>query len=117
MLSVEDNDLLTRIGPGTPMGDLVRQYWIPALLSSELPSPDSDPMRVRLVGEDLIAFRDSHGTVGVLANNCPHRGASLFFGRCNRFLDRGVIDLLSGFLRLRAFAISNSKFWLKGISP
>jgi phthalate 4,5-dioxygenase oxygenase subunit len=81
VLSIEDNELLTRIGPGTPMGDLVRQYWIPALLSSELPGPDSDPMRVRLLSEDLIAFRDSNGKVGVLANNCPHRGASLFFGR------------------------------------
>ena len=81
MLSIEDNELLTRIGPGTPMGDLVRQYWIPALLSSELPGPDSDPIRVRLLGEDLIAFRDSNGKVGMLANNCPHRGASLFFGR------------------------------------
>jgi phenylpropionate dioxygenase-like ring-hydroxylating dioxygenase large terminal subunit len=63
------------------MGDLLRQYWIPALFSPELPGADSDPMRVRLLGEDLIAFRDSNGKVGLLANNCPHRGASLFFGR------------------------------------
>src|SRR5438046_9006622 len=81
MLSLEDNGLLTRIGPGTLMGDLVREYWVPALFSSELSDPDSDPMRVRLLGEDLIAFRDSNGKVGLLANNCPHRGASLFFGR------------------------------------
>jgi phenylpropionate dioxygenase-like ring-hydroxylating dioxygenase large terminal subunit len=81
MLSQEDNELLTRIGPGTPMGELFRQYWLPALLSSELPTPDSDPLRVKLLGEELIAFRDSNGEVGLLANNCPHRGASLFFGR------------------------------------
>jgi phenylpropionate dioxygenase-like ring-hydroxylating dioxygenase large terminal subunit len=81
MLSQEDNDLITRVGPGTPMGNLMRQYWLPALLSSELPSPDSDPVRVLLLGEKLIAFRDSTGRVGLLAHNCPHRGASLFFGR------------------------------------
>jgi phenylpropionate dioxygenase-like ring-hydroxylating dioxygenase large terminal subunit len=63
------------------MGDALRRYWMPALLSDELPQPDSDPLRVRLLGEDLIAFRDSKGRVGLLANNCPHRGASLFFGR------------------------------------
>ncbi|HEV7665897.1 MAG TPA: Rieske 2Fe-2S domain-containing protein [Chloroflexota bacterium] len=81
MLSLEENDLLTRIGAGTPMGDLVREYWIPGLLTRELPQPDSDPMRVRLLGEDLIAFRDTTGRIGVLQNHCPHRGASLFFGR------------------------------------
>jgi phthalate 4,5-dioxygenase len=81
VLTRAENELLTRVGPGWPMGDLVREYWIPALLTRELPTPDCDPMRVRLLGEDLIAFRDSNGKVGVLANNCPHRGASLFFGR------------------------------------
>src|SRR5215468_3626812 len=63
------------------MGDLMRRYWIPALLSWELPNADSDPLRVRLLGEDLVAFRDTNGQVGMLQNNCPHRGASLFFGR------------------------------------
>src|SRR5258708_34800494 len=63
------------------MGDVMRQYWLPAMLSSELPTPDSDPLRVTLLGEQLIAFRDSHGNVGLGANNCRHRGASLFFGR------------------------------------
>jgi len=81
MLGKEENELLTRVGAGTPMGELVRQYWIPALLTRELAEPDSDPMRVRLLGEDLIAFRDSRGQLGVLGNHCPHRGASLFFGR------------------------------------
>src|SRR5689334_18516060 len=63
------------------MGDLLRQYWLPALVSEELPGPDGDPLRVRLLGEDLVAFRDSNGSVGLIQNNCPHRGASLFFGR------------------------------------
>ncbi len=81
MLSKEDNDLLCRVGPGTPMGDLMRQYWIPALLPSDLPQPDCDPIRVRLLGENLIAFRDSEGRVGLLDSECPHRCASLFYGR------------------------------------
>ena len=81
MLSKEDNELVTRVGPGTPMGNLMRQYWVPAMLSSELPGPDSDPVRVMLLGEKLIAFRDSNARVGLVANHCPHRGASLFFGR------------------------------------
>jgi len=81
MLTKEDNDILTRVGAGTPMGNLLRRYWTPALLSTEVPEPDSPPVRVRLLGEDLIAFRDSNGDVGLVANACPHRGASLFFGR------------------------------------
>jgi phthalate 4,5-dioxygenase len=81
MLSQADNERVTRTGPGTPMGRAMRRYWIPALLSSELPTPDSDPVRVPLLGEQLIAFRDTNGQVGLIQNNCPHRGASLFFGR------------------------------------
>src|ERR687886_680391 len=81
MLKQEENELITRVGPGTPMGNTLRRYWMPALVSSELPHPDSDPVRVRLLGEDLIAFRDTNGSVGLMQNNCPHRGASLFFGR------------------------------------
>jgi phthalate 4,5-dioxygenase len=81
MLKREENELITRVGPGTPMGDTMRRYWMPVVLSSELPNPDSDPIRVRLLGEDLVAFRDTNGQVGLLAANCPHRGASLFFGR------------------------------------
>src|SRR5262249_21510721 len=63
------------------MGKLLRRYWVPALLSEELPEPDGAPVRVRLLGEDLIAFRDTRGRVGLLAENCSHRGASLYFGR------------------------------------
>src|SRR4030081_1439088 len=81
MLKREDNELITRVGPGTPMGNLMREYWVPAMLSSELAQADSDPVRVMLLGEQLIGFRDTNGQVGLVANNCPHRGASLFFGR------------------------------------
>jgi phthalate 4,5-dioxygenase len=81
MLSREDNELLAHVGPGTTMGDVFRQYWLPLLLASELPERDGPPLRVRALGEDLVAFRDSNGEVGLLAQNCPHRGASLFFGR------------------------------------
>jgi phthalate 4,5-dioxygenase len=81
MLSHEENQLLTQVGAGTPVGELFRRFWIPVLLAEELPRPDSDPLRARILGEDLIAYRDTGGQVGLLANNCPHRGASLFFGR------------------------------------
>lgn len=81
MLRAQDNEYLTRITPGTPMGKLMRQYWVPAMLSSELPRPDCPPVRVLLLGEKLIGFRTTSGQVGLLGNHCPHRGASLFYGR------------------------------------
>src|SRR5687767_11464939 len=81
MLSLKDNETLSRVGRGTPMGELMRQYWIPAVRSDELPAPDCPPMRLRLLGENLIAFRVTSGAVGIVDNACPHRGASLFFGR------------------------------------
>lgn len=81
MLSAEHNALLTRVGPATPMGTLMRRYWVPALLSWEVPEPDSAPVELRLLGEDLVAFRQSDGRVGLVAARCPHRGASLFWGR------------------------------------
>ena len=81
MLSHADNETLTRTNRGTPMGQLMRCYWMPALLSSELPEPDCPPVRVRLLGEDLVAFRDTRGRVGLLDEYCPHRMASLFLGR------------------------------------
>lgn len=80
MLSAEDNQMLTRVGPGTPMGELMRRFWIPALLSEELPENDGTPVRVRLLGEDLVAFRDSLGRIGLLDEHCPHRGTSLALG-------------------------------------
>jgi phthalate 4,5-dioxygenase len=81
MLTREDNNFLTRTSSDTLMGKLLRRYWIPALLPEELPGPDCPPVRLKLLGEQLVAFRDSEGNVGVVAENCPHRGASLFFGR------------------------------------
>ena len=80
MLSAADNDILCRVGPGTLMGNLLSEYWIPAFVSSEL-SVDGWPRKVRILGEDLIAFRDSQGRVGVVEENCPHRGSSMIFAR------------------------------------
>ena len=81
MLSTEDNELVTRTNPGTSMGDLIRRYWVPALLSEEIPAPDCPPARVKLLGEDLVAFRDTAGRIGLIGERCAHRGTSLFFGR------------------------------------
>jgi phthalate 4,5-dioxygenase len=81
MTAATDSVELTRIGPGTIMGQLMREYWIPALMSSELESGGA-PLRLKLLGEKLIAFRDSAGRAGVMDHRCPHRGASLFLGRC-----------------------------------
>jgi len=80
MLSKSDNEFLTRVGPGTPMGDMLRQYWHPFLYPYER-EPAGPPLRIRLLTEDLGAFRDTTGKVGLVQSNCPHRGASLFFGR------------------------------------
>ncbi len=81
MTKREVNELLTQTGPGTPMGDLFRSYWIPALLAEELPAPDCPPVRVQLLSERLIAFRDSDGRLGLMDEFCAHRGVSLWFGR------------------------------------
>jgi phthalate 4,5-dioxygenase len=81
MLTVQENQLLTRTGPGTPMGELFRRFWLPALLSTELPEPDCPPVKLTLLSENLVAFRDSSGRVGVLERYCPHRGSSLYWGR------------------------------------
>ncbi len=81
MLSQSDNELLTRVGPGTPMGELLRRFWIPGLLEEEVPEPDCPPVRLRLLGEDLVAYKDTEGRIGILDNYCAHRRASLFFGR------------------------------------
>jgi phthalate 4,5-dioxygenase len=81
VLTAQENERLTRVGPGTPMGETLRRYWLPAALSSELPERDGAPVRVRLLGEDLVAFRDSDGQVGLVDAFCPHRRAPMFFGR------------------------------------
>ena len=77
----EDNEKLTRVGPGTPGGNLFRRYWLPAMLASELPQADGPSIRVRMLGEDLIAFRDTSGAVGLVGAFCPHRRAPLYFAR------------------------------------
>ncbi|HEY8695480.1 MAG TPA: Rieske 2Fe-2S domain-containing protein [Chloroflexota bacterium] len=81
MLTKEQNDLLTHTDPSTPGGEYMRRYWLPALLAEELPEPDGAPVRVRLLGENLVAFRDTNGRVGLLDEFCPHRRASLWLGR------------------------------------
>lgn len=81
MLTRHDNETLTRTDQGTPMGDVMRRYWLPALLSEEIPGADCPPVRVKLMGEKLVAFRDTGGRIGLLDEFCPHRLASLFLGR------------------------------------
>src|SRR5258705_7304051 len=80
MITAEQNRLLTRTGPGTPMGEAFRRYWIPALLAEELPEPDCAPVRVPLLSEKLLAFRDTNGKIGLISEFCAHRGVSLWFG-------------------------------------
>ncbi len=81
MLSAADNTLLVQTDPGTGMGDYFRRFWQPVALSAELPLADGAPLRVKLLGEELLAFRDTHGRVGLIEPKCAHRGADLFFGR------------------------------------
>jgi phthalate 4,5-dioxygenase oxygenase subunit len=80
MLNEDENNLVARVGKGTPMGELMRRYWLPAMVSGELVA-DRDPVRIMLLGEKLLAFRDSDGRIGVIDHLCPHRCASLFYGR------------------------------------
>lgn len=81
MLSAQENELLTRVGPGTPMGTMMRRFWVPALLAEEVAEPDGTPVRVRLLGEEFVAFRDTTGRLGFVDAACPHRLASLALGR------------------------------------
>jgi phthalate 4,5-dioxygenase oxygenase subunit len=81
MLSEAENQLLAQTGPGTPAGNLMRRFWTPVMLESELGGPDSPPVRVKVLGESLVAFRDTDGRIGLLAAYCPHRRANLFWGR------------------------------------
>lgn len=81
MLTVEENELITRSGPGTPMGDLFRRFWLPVLLADELLGPDCPPVRVDVLGERLVAFKDTDGRIGFLDRRCPHRQTDLFWGR------------------------------------
>ncbi len=81
MVTAVENEALTRVGPGTPMGNLIRRYWIPAAMCEELPAAGAAPIRVKLLGEALVAYRDPQGQPGLMKEGCPHRGASLFYAR------------------------------------
>ena len=81
MLSAEDNKTLTESGAGTPMGELLRRFWLPVLLSEEVIEPDGEPKKVTVMGEDLLVFRNTEGRVGIIDQFCPHRGANLWLGR------------------------------------
>lgn len=81
MLSREENEVITRTGPGTPMGDVLRRYWMPILLDREVDEPDGEPVKIHVLGERLVAFRDTHGGLGLLDEFCPHRRVSLWLGR------------------------------------
>jgi len=81
MLSKVENDLLTHTNSGTGAGEYFRRFWVPALMTSEVPTPDCPPVRIQLMGEELIAFRDTDGRVGLVDEFCPHRRASMFWGR------------------------------------
>ena len=81
MLSTQDNELLTRTGIGTGMGDYFRRYWLPVALSREVSEPDCAPVRARIMGEDLLVFRATDGRIGLVEPRCAHRGADLFYGR------------------------------------
>jgi phthalate 4,5-dioxygenase len=93
MLSKEDNELMCRVAPGTAMGTAMRRFWLPAVLSEELPHPDCDPRRVQLLGEDFVAFRDSDGMMGILDEYCCHRSASLALARIE---ERGIRCIYHG---------------------
>src|SRR6202020_1906570 len=79
--TVEEKERLTRVGQGSAMGDVIGRYWIPACLAREIPKPDDPPIRIRVLGEELVAFRDTTGRVGLVDAFCAHRRAPLFFGR------------------------------------
>src|SRR6266545_3767693 len=94
MLTEEDNQLLTRTDTGTPCGELMRRYWLPAGLSREIPEGGA-PLPVRLLGEDLVLFRDERGRPGLLGLHCSHRGADLSYGRLE---DGGIRCIYHGWL-------------------
>ena len=81
MVNQQENELMTRTNAGTPMGEVMRRYWLPAALSTEIPEPDCPPVRIGLLGEKLVIFRDTQGRIGLLSEFCAHRQASLFLGR------------------------------------
>src|ERR687898_3041580 len=93
-MTEQENELLTRTGPGTPCGELMRRYWQPAALSEELP-PGGAPLPVTLFGEELVLFRDDQGRLGLIGLHCSHRGADLSYGRLE---DGGLRCIYHGWL-------------------
>ncbi len=94
MLTNEENEFLTKVGPGTPAGELLRRYWLPVSIAKEL--TDENPTQfIRILGEDLVLFKDKKGRVGLLADRCSHRGASLLYGRVE---ERGIACAYHGWL-------------------
>ena len=93
-LTHEENELLTRIGPGTPAGEVLRRYWHPIAVAQEL-TDENPTMFVRVLGEDLVLFKDRSGNVGLIADHCVHRGASLLYGRVE---ERGISCAYHGWL-------------------
>ena len=94
MIASDENNLLTQIGPGTPCGELMRRYWQPVALSEELPR-DGAPLKVQILGEELVLFRDDQGRPGLLGLHCSHRGTDLSYGRVE---DGGLRCLYHGWL-------------------
>src|SRR6266702_4360040 len=94
MLTHEDNELISRVGPGTPAGEMLRRYWYPVAFSHEL-TEETPTHFVRLLGEDLVLFRDKSGRVGLIGDHCAHRGASLMYGRVE---ERGISCAYHGWL-------------------
>ena len=97
MLSQQENELITRSGPGTPMGEVLRRYWMPILLEREVAEPDGEPVKVQILGERLVAFRDTNGRLGLLDEFCPHRRVSLWLGRNE---EKAEIGAPRSFIRL-----------------
>ena len=94
MLTQAENEMLTRVGPGTPAGELLRRYWHPVAVAQEL-TPQEPTKFVRVLGENLVLFLDKSGRVGLIADRCPHRGASLLYGRVE---ERGIACAYHGWL-------------------
>src|SRR5499425_2610999 len=94
MIASDENNLLTQVGPRTPCGELMRRYWQPIALSEELPR-DGAPLKVQILGEELVLFRDDQGRPGLLGLHCSHRGTDLSYGRVE---DGGLRCLYHGWL-------------------
>src|SRR2546426_1354903 len=93
-LTEEENEKLTEVGPGTPGGELLRRYWHPVAGLHQV-TADAPTAHIRLLGEDLVLFRDTSGRVGLVGDHCPHRGASLLYGRVE---ERGIACAYHGWL-------------------